>query len=163
MTSVGSLRLALLTLSDDQFARLANRIVGTRDTLQEVNPVACLRMAFFEWLMHLGCLTESQCNAILNIVQVNKQARFTLVDQRYAHIASNPEPGKEWFDIVTEDFLSAPPRIVTMVVCDFEGLKSQIDERLSRGQKHGDSDQRPSCRSVDISRDVRVSAPGTGS
>lgn len=137
------LRKVLPTLDDLQFSVLLRTVLGikTDEAAANLPHDVVLSAAVYEWLNHLGMLTDSQCRLVLDcatpmLKQVSTlwcdgrrsapgyaKAILVIVESRYAGCLTT----ERWLDFVYEEGVDElPTEAVTSISCNTEALMQRV-------------------------------------
>lgn len=138
-------------LDEAEFAVLARGVLGVRTREQaESLPVAVqLRMLLWEWLVHLGFVTDGQRREIVRLPDLAHAAcgleggphdlpvrNLIVADHRYLGWSWCAL----WYDFVYgEELASLPEPAVTLIVCDLNALYLRSRKRLAQLRSPADA------------------------
>lgn len=140
-------------IEHDDFSSLARGVleIRTPDAALDLSMMKQVQILVWEWLVHLGCITDLQRRAIVKmdeIVGVSAAlegagakcdmpiSRLGIAEYRYAFW----NVSELWLDFKHEERMEALPEpAVTTVVCDVTALYLRARDRLARiGAVHGE-------------------------
>jgi hypothetical protein len=150
-------------LDDVEFARLVRGVLDITPTQAKALDLEHqIRIALWEWLFHLGSLSDAvrelivnamesairgYCEVLQHCVRSGKLDKsempvFTMqiADNRYA--AWHRE--EDWLDLRDRRYISQLPQpAVTLVICDFSGLYCRLNQRLTELRSRTDAGTKP--------------------
>lgn len=150
----------LSTLTPEAFSVLSRRVLGIKlpQQAQALTVKDQLQMLFWEWLSHLGFISDGQAESILKVVPCVTAAnylttagstlpvfRVSIADHRFLQWTDNHGT---IYDLVYDEFtdaVTAPP--VTVMVCDFVALYGRAQCRLRALKEPDNADAQGTGRS----------------
>lgn len=130
----------------DDFSSLTRGVLGIRtlEAALDLSMLHQMQILIWEWLVHLGCITDLQRRAIIKMEEVvgvstaleeagarheMPISRLGIAEYRYAFW----NVSELWLDFKHEERMEALPEpAVTTVVCDATALYLRARDRLSR-------------------------------
>lgn len=150
--TLGRVRRVLVTLDARQFAALHRVVLRVpADQGEDLPPGVVLAMGVYEWLLHLGFLSDAEARAVVTAALPNLEGvaahldgdgrgadascfdhRLTVNNDHLAQWTGSEHADGDWFDVTAEEFCRGRPAAETTFVCHLAVLYARLRKWLER-------------------------------